>query len=187
MVNGGVCRVVSGSSHRNGVGAYTDEPTGMPGNTDSGSVYFFRQSVPAADLQISIDNGVTQLLPQQQVHYEIIVANAGPTAVTGASFLDDVPAALTQVTWTCANVTGAAICPVANGGGNQIAQTLDLAANSALRYTVTATVAASTGAFISHVATISAPVSVPDSNAANNSAADTDPVVPIGLFIDGFE
>ena len=169
------------------VGAYTDEPTGMPGNTDSGSVYFFRQSVPAADLQISIDNGVTQLLPQQQVHYEIIVANAGPTAVTGASFLDEVPAALTQVTWMCANVTGSATCPVANGSGNQIAQTLDLAANSALRYTVTATVAASTGAFISHVATISAPVSVPDSNAANNSAADTDPVVSIGLFIDGFE
>ena len=169
------------------VGAYTDEPAGMPGSTDSGSVYFFRQSAPTADLQISIDNGVAQLLPQQPVSYEVLVANAGPAAVQGASFVATVPAGLTQVTWTCAVASGIATCPAPGGNGAPSAQTLDLPANSALRYEINATVAASAGAFISHSATITAPVGVADSDPASNSAIDTDPVVPIGLFANGFE
>ncbi len=169
------------------VGAYTDEAPGAPSNTDSGSVYFFDAVPPQADLQISMSNGETQLLPGQSTVYDILVANAGPSAVAEATLSNTVPNNLSNVQWTCSTVSGAAICPNAQGSGNTIAQLLQLPVNGVLRYQVSATVAADPGAFVSNTATISASAPVQDSNPANNTTTDQDPIVPIGLFAGGFE
>jgi uncharacterized repeat protein (TIGR01451 family) len=169
------------------VGAYCDEAAGAPPSTDSGSVYLFDAVPLQADLQISISNSEIQLLPGQSTIYEILIANAGPSAVASATLSNNVPNSLSNVQWTCSSVAGGAICPNAQGSGNTIAESLQLPVNGALRYLVVATVSADPGAFVTNTATIAAASPVEDSNLSNNTATDQDPVVPIGLFADGFE
>lgn len=169
------------------VGAYTDEAAGAPTDTDSGSVYFFDAVPPQADLQISLSNSATQLLPGQSITYDVLVANAGPSAVAEATLNNPVPNSLSNVQWTCTSIAGAAVCPNAQGSGNTIVQFLQLPVDGVLRYQVSATVVADPGAFITNTASISAAAPVQDSNPGNNIATDQDPVLPIGLFADGFE
>lgn len=169
------------------VSAYADEAPGAPQSTDAGSVYFFDAAPPRADLQISITNSETQLLPGQVTSYEILVANAGPSAVVEASFSNNVPNNLNNVQWVCSSFAGAAVCPNAQGSGNAIAQTIALPVNGALRYLVAATVGDSPGAFVSNTATIAVTAPAQDDNPTNNSATDQDPVLSISLFADGFE
>ncbi len=169
------------------VGAYADEGPGAPLSTDSGAVYFFDAVPPQADLQISLTNTETQLLPGQSTTYEILVANAGPSAVTEASLSNSVPVSLSNVQWTCSSIAGGAICPNAQGSGNAIAQSLQLPVNGVLRYQVSATVVADPGAFVTNTATITAAAPVQDDNLANNTATDQDPILSIGLFADGYE
>src|SRR5262249_50101294 len=45
---------------------------------------------PTADLQITKTDNVTTVTPGQTVTYTITITNAGPNAVTGAAFTDDV-------------------------------------------------------------------------------------------------
>ena len=45
-----------------------------------------------ADLSISNTDGVTTVAPGAAVNYTIVVANAGPGSVTGASVTDNFPA-----------------------------------------------------------------------------------------------
>jgi len=168
------------------VGAYSDDAPGAPSATDSGSVYLFEAVPPQADLQISLGNAQTRLLPGQSTTYELLVANAGPDAVAEATLTDTVPDSLGDVQWTCSTAAGGALCPNAQGIGS-IAHSLQLPASGALRYQVTATVVADPGAFVTHTATLSAAAPVLDGNLANNTATDQDPVVPIGLYADGFE
>ena len=169
------------------VAADSDEPPQAPDDTDSGSVYFFDAVPPQADLQVTLSNNETQLIPGQSTTYEVVVANAGPENVPEATLSYAVPAVLINVQWTCSTVAGAAICPHAQGSGNDIAESLQLPVNSALRYRVTATVNADPGAFIGNTATVTAAAPVVDGDQGNNSATDQDPVLSIGLFADGFE
>ena len=55
---------------------------------------------PQADLQITKSDGVTSVTPGTLVTYTITITNAGPNAITGAAFTDNVPASLAGVTYT---------------------------------------------------------------------------------------
>ena len=75
-----------------------NEPDPNPAN-DSGSVTATANRV--ADLSVTKTDGVDSVVAGLTDTYTITVANAGPSAVTGASVADTFPAALTGVTWTC--------------------------------------------------------------------------------------
>src|SRR5262249_22820207 len=73
--------------------------------------------------------------------YTITVANAGPSAVTGAAVNDTFPATLTGVTWTCTPAGTGASCGATSGTGN-IATTVNLPAGTSATFTATARSAA---------------------------------------------
>jgi uncharacterized repeat protein (TIGR01451 family) len=73
---------------------------------------------PQADLQITKTDGQTSVHPGNVVTYTITVTNAGPNAVTGAAFTDNVPASLSGVSYTTAVLAGR--CHADSGTGNNI-------------------------------------------------------------------
>ncbi len=142
----------------------------------------------ASDLQISDSNGTSSVTPGQALVYEVLVANAGPYAVTGALLDIPLPAGLGNVLWSC-NSIQLASCPQANGAGAINDLAVNLPSTAVLRFLVTGTVTASIGATLQHSATITLPAPMLEINAANNTAADIDPVAAAGVHIfgSGFE
>ena len=59
-----------------------------------------------ADLSITKTDNLDTALAGQSITYVIVVANAGPSPVSGARVVDTFPAILTGVTWTCVAVPG---------------------------------------------------------------------------------
>lgn len=142
----------------------------------------------ASDLQVSDSNGAASVAPGQAVVYEVLVANAGPYAVSGALLDVPVPAGLSGVLWSC-NSLQLANCPQAGGSGDINDLALDLASGGALRFLVTGNISAAIGATVQHGATISVVGAMSEIDPGNNAATDSDPVVAPGNLIhrDGFE
>ena len=77
-----------------------------------------------SDLAVTKTNGVSAVTAGGATTYTIVVSNAGPGGVVGATVTDTAPANVTFGTWTCVASAGST-CP-ASGTGN-IAATVDLA------------------------------------------------------------
>ena len=153
--------------------AVTDTNPGNNSATDTDAV------VSQVDVSVTKTDGTTVVAAGQQVQYTVVVSNSGPTTATGATFVDNFPAGLTNVTWT-STASGGATGNTASSSGN-INETLNLPAGSSVTYTVTGTVAASAalGSTVTNTATAGAPGGTTDTNPGNNSATDTDTVVPM--------
>ncbi|MEZ5442876.1 MAG: choice-of-anchor Q domain-containing protein [Lysobacterales bacterium] len=183
---GGVCMIAGSSLTGIGVGNCTVTATKAADANHNPATATVEVSVlPAANLQISVDDGTGFALPGSFVEYEILVANAGPLAVTGARVQDPVPTGLTTVLWTCTPVQGAN-CPTASGSGG-IDELVDLPVNAVLRFVYSATVTAALGETITHTATIDVPAGTIETDASDNSATDVNVVAADGLLADGFE
>jgi uncharacterized repeat protein (TIGR01451 family) len=130
-----------------------------------------------ADLRITNTDGQTAVAQGALVTYTIVVTNAGPAAVTGATVTDTLPATLTGVTYT-AVATGGATGFTATGTGN-LANTVNMPSGSTITYTVKGTLSATATGTLSNTATVTAPGSVADSNPANNSATDTNTITVV--------
>ena len=141
---------------------------------DAGADEFSAAALPRADLSITKTDGVTSVTAGAAVSYTIVVSNAGPAAVTGATVQDTVPAALTGVTWNCAATAGSA-CVATSGSGN-INTTVNLQNGGSATFTLNATVAANATGTLANTATVTAPSSAIDPNPANNSATDSDTI-----------
>lgn len=139
----------------------------------------------ATDLEISLDDGALYVLPNGTVLYEILVANVGPVAVDGARLRSMQLGGLSDALWTCSSLQLAS-CPNAAGEGS-LDQRLNLPVNGALRYLLSARVDAQLGSTLTSTATIESPSGVIELRPENNSASDSNLVVPEGLFGDGFE
>jgi len=129
---------------------------------------------PQADLAITKTDGVTTATPGGSVTYTITASNAGPSNAPGATVADTFPAALTA-TWTCVGA-GGGTCP-ASGSGN-IGSTVNLPAGGSVTFTASATISASVTGTLSNTATVAAPGGVTDPTPGNNSATDSDTLVP---------
>ena len=125
-----------------------------------------------SDLAITKTDGSATYTPGQGLTYTIVVSNAGPSQVQGATVADTFDAALGTPTWTASGTTGAVF--TANGSGN-LAQTVSLPVGGSITYTVAVAQvnAARTGDLI-NVATVAAPSGVTDPTPGNNTATDTD-------------
>jgi uncharacterized repeat protein (TIGR01451 family) len=128
-----------------------------------------------ADLAITKTDGHSSSVPGTPVTYTITASNAGPSAATGATVTDMVPASITGVTWTCAGA-GGGTCTAAGSG--DISDVVNLPVVAAVTYTLTGTISASATGSLSNTATIAAPASVAEIDSSNNSATDTDALTP---------
>ncbi|MGH9361791.1 MAG: kelch repeat-containing protein, partial [Thermoanaerobaculia bacterium] len=132
---------------------------------------------PSADLRIAKANGLARVCPRQLVQYTIKVSNAGPDAVRGASVKDTVPAELAGATWTCTPSSPGAACAVQGLGLG----TVNLPAGGAAAFTLAGALAASASGRLTNAVRVDPPAAVPDRAPRNNSARDSDPVVPCPL------
>lgn len=135
----------------------------------------------SADLMISKGNGMSGADENQTFDYTIVVSNAGPNDVVGATVTDNLPANLINPIWICTPSAGA-VCTL-NGTGN-INDVVTIPVDGNVTYLLTVTVAEPEGGNISNTASVTSPIELPDPNTRNNTSTDSDTV---GLFVDGFE
>ena len=131
--------------------------------------------VPTADLSVTKTDGVVSAVPGTPVSYTIVVSNAGPSDITGATVTDLFPATLTGGSWTCAAINGTC----AASGSGSINTTVSLAVGGTATFTAGGIVSSSATGSITNSATITPPPGAIDPNPANNSAADTDSLDPV--------
>jgi uncharacterized repeat protein (TIGR01451 family) len=133
-------------------------------------------SVPAPDISVTKTDGVASTYQTATATYTVTVKNNG-TYTVSANLSDTVPAALTGVTWTCVASAGST-CDAASGSGNAISTGATLAASGTATYTVKGTVNVSSGS-IANTASVALDATwLVESDTTNNSATDTDNVVP---------
>ena len=115
---------------------------------------------PKADLSITKTASPSgTYVPGQALNYSIVVSNAGPSAVTGASVTDTVPANVTVSSWSC---SPAANCgATTSGSGNNVALTgINLASGESLTISISGTAQLSATGDIVNSATITPPAGV---------------------------
>jgi uncharacterized repeat protein (TIGR01451 family) len=134
---------------------------------------------PTADLQITKTDSAPagQAAPGTQGAYTIVVSNAGPSAVTGAAVVDNLPAAIASASWTAVASGGASVAD--SSGTGSIATTVNLAPGASVTFTVNVTIDPSATGTLANTATVTAPAGVTDPNLANNSATDTLTLAPV--------
>ena len=181
-VGGNLTYIVSGTISASAVGVLVNTVgiTPAAGTTDSNlannSASDTDTLTPRANLSIVKTDGAASVVPGTPNTYSIVVANAGPSAVSGASIVDALPASLTSATWTCSANAGG-VCGAASGSGS-ISTTADLAAGASVTYTLTATVDAAASGTVANTATVAVPVGFVDPDSTDNASTDIDNLTP---------
>jgi uncharacterized repeat protein (TIGR01451 family) len=158
---------------------------GLPGTPQSDAVAFSIDNAPGTDLELSLGNGLDAVVAGALVSWQLEVGNAGPNPVVGAVLESPLPNGLTDVSWSCTPIA-LANCPQTSGIG-ALSEALDLPVGAALRYVLRGTVSAAPDETLSYTAGITAPAGMAEIDAADNTATDSDPVLPSAVFADGFE
>ncbi|MCU0550698.1 MAG: DUF11 domain-containing protein [Leptolyngbya sp. Prado105] len=155
----------SGFGDNKGIDTWTYYPSGV--TQLNGGI-----GIKQADLEVvSIASTPTIISAGSPITYTITVRNNGPIDTTGADFVNQVPAAITGVTWTC-SVSPADVgnsCGAASGSGNDINTTLDLKNGATATYVVTGTV--STAGAIANTARILRSNDITDPDDINRTGA----------------
>ncbi len=146
-------------------------PTPGPGCNTSSCGNVTTVVAAATDLSITKTDGATSYTPGNTVVYTIVASNGGPTAVTGASVTDPLPANIVSSTWTCVGAAGGT-CTASGSGG--ISDLVNLPVGGSVTYTLSMDVPANFTGNLTNVASVAPPTGVVDTNPANNTATDTD-------------
>ncbi|MBK6902405.1 MAG: DUF11 domain-containing protein [Saprospirales bacterium] len=86
-----------------------------------------------ADLSVTKTDGTPTYTPGTTVTYTVVVSNAGPAGLTGASVVDNAPAGTTITGWTAVFAGGAT--GNAMGMGN-INESIDIPSGGSVTYTI---------------------------------------------------
>jgi uncharacterized repeat protein (TIGR01451 family) len=151
----------------------TDPNTGNNSSTDNNT------KVKTVNLKITKSSTAGSYVAGTNIVYVVEAFNEGPINLTGVKIADTIPAPLTNVTWTCAVITGTAT-GCASGSGNALSTTVNMNANSTIRYTITAKIpvtAAANPALI-NTATITRPTGYPEDLTTDNTDNESDVIVP---------
>ena len=151
------------------------------GSTNYHEIRFISVAIPA-DLEVTKTDGQTNVVPGDPITYTVVATNNGPNDLkleysTGAVFTDNVPADITNVTWTAVTSPGSA-CGQYSGSGNNIETTLNLLNGGNATFTIEGTVSPTISQQLENTATITPPVYITDDNLDDNTATDTDGVFP---------
>jgi uncharacterized repeat protein (TIGR01451 family) len=151
-------------------GGYTDTNPANNSAADSDTPVFL------ADLQITKTDNATHYTGGAVKTYTIVVANAGPSSVSGATVTDILSTNpnIASAAWTCSGA-GGGVC-TASGSGD-INDTVNLPAGASITYTVTANIPATPSGDLVNTASVTAPGGISDPAPGNNSATDTDTLI----------
>jgi uncharacterized repeat protein (TIGR01451 family) len=129
------------------------------------------------DFAITKTDGAPSAVPGQPITYTIVASNvsAAGSGSANATVVDSFPAAITGVTWTCV-AAGGASCGGGGGTGN-VNRVVALPPGGTATFTATGTIAPGATGTLSNTATIT-PTVGSDPTPANNTATDTDTLVP---------
>ncbi len=131
--------------------------------------------VPVADLAVTKDDGVDEVIPGTAVTWTIVVTNAGPS--DGSGTVDDiVPGSVPDATWTCVAGAGAS-CP-ASGTGSLAGVPVAIPAGSSVTFTLTGTVSPAALGTLSNTVTVTVDEGISDPDLLNNTATDVDQLTP---------
>ena len=120
----------------------------------------------AADLSVTVTDGVIGVTAGTNVTFTITVHNNGPNPVAGASLSDPFGAAFTGETWTCTGVA----CPAAAGTGSLSEVLGALPSGAQATFTVVASVSPTATSPLTNTATVAPPSGIVDGTPANNTA-----------------
>ncbi|HZZ30144.1 MAG TPA: Calx-beta domain-containing protein [Pirellulales bacterium] len=157
--------------------ATVTDPAGVTENNPANNTATDTDTVggtPTADLQVTVTDGQTTLAPGSTVTYTIVVSNAGPSTVTGANIVDNLPATFSNISFT-ATATGDASGFWQSAFGN-LNNTVTMPPGSTITYLLTGTLSPTAIGTIANTATITGSAGVTELNPANNTATDTDTV-----------
>lgn len=157
-------------------------------------------SCPTAPITFSADLSVTKTntpaqgpndlpddpyVPGEVRTYSIVVTNQGPFGMQNASVIDAIPAGIdaATVSWTCASISGGAVCGAASGTGALNDTGLDLPPNAVATYLVTLTVPTGFTGALSNTVTVTPPNNINDTDTSNNTATDVDTQATANLSI----
>jgi len=145
-------------------------PDPVPGNNSATDV----DQQPTADLRVTITDMVVYYVPGGTVIYTIEVFNLGPSNVSAVAFTDNIPAQITNWTWTCVPGLGATCTTGPTSLGGNFLDSVDIPAGKKITYTVVATISIGAVGPMVNTATITSPVLIPDPAPVDNSATDID-------------
>ena len=132
---------------------------------------------PAADLFIT-KRASSTFTPGGTVAYIVTAGNSGPTAVTGATVTDTLPAGLSNATWT-ATYAGGSTGPTSGTGSINATVNLPNKGVAVFRITATADADFPLNETLTNTATVTSPAGIPDPNLDNNT--DTRTSTPAAL------
>lgn len=145
-------------------------------NNDSGT--FVMNASRVSDLRIVAASPSPSATPGLPYTYTLTVTNAGPSAVTAASIVDTLPAALLNPSWTCAPSAGSSCATPGPVSGN-VNTTASMPSGGTVTITITGTIAASTApGDLNNTATVAPPAGTTDPDSNNNSSTTTATVTP---------
>jgi uncharacterized repeat protein (TIGR01451 family) len=110
---------------------------------------------------LSINDGVTTVVPGTSDTYTIVVSNTGPTAVTGASVSDPLPAGVTAATWANTASSGGGGVSGPTSGSGALATIVNLPVNASVTFTFTASINPSATGSLANAATVTPPGGTP--------------------------
>jgi len=131
-----------------------------------------------ADLWVTKDDGLENISPGSDLVYTIIVQNDGPSDVTGAVLLDQIPDQIEVWSWECYTATGGASgCDGILDSDEDFEDTINLPAGASLTYRVTARAALDATGSLLNVVRIDSPEDVYDDTPENNEDRDENQIL----------
>lgn len=143
-----------------------------------------QRALMAADLAVSLNDNIAALVdrtfyaPGSQVIYTLTVENKGDATAANASLTTSLAASITQKTWTAVYSGGGSGAAIGSGNINT---PITLPANAKAVFTIVASVGGSATGDLVSSATIAAAGG--ETNTANNTATDTDRLVPRSIVV----
>ena len=126
---------------------------------------------PAADLAVSLDDGVDEAIPGTALGYQLVASNSGPSRIPDAVVSTLLPSTV-ACTWSCVGVGGGTCDPMPPAG--DLATVVDLPPGGSALFTATCTVdPAATGTLVAS-ATVTVPSSADELAPGDNTAIDAD-------------
>jgi len=155
-------------------------PNGFADSDPSNNSSTDTDTLSAADLSITKDDGQVTYAGGGVVTYTVTAANLSGVDVIGATVSDPRPANISTWAWACTTQGGGASgCTTSASGSADFSDTVDLPVGGTIVYTVTANIVANPTGNLVNTATVSVPSGYTDTDTTNNSSTDTNFLGPV--------
>ncbi|PSL48796.1 putative repeat protein (TIGR01451 family)/gliding motility-associated-like protein [Chitinophaga niastensis] len=134
----------------------------------------------SVEVVVTKTDNTTTYTAGTNTQYKITIINNGPSSLTGATFLDPLPAGITTASWTAATPGGG---QSKDSGSGPINQPMNLPAGSQIVYTLTLAIPSNYTGPLTNTASIVIPPGYNNINPAGNTATDTDTPNPQSAIV----